>query len=132
MIQLSVRNNNTNFIDYLQAETQSPFEKCISSPLKYYSNRASFDSVCSADDAEQSGDEIVRQLKVENYDLRQHVQLLEQQLVEKDQTIRLLQQQMVSLFCPVLPTMSLFVHCYLSHRPNIRQTFALTYPLLRT
>lgn len=77
----------------MQAETQSPFESSIKSPVKYFESLS--ESACGEGDCHLS-----RQLKVANYELRQTVQLLEQQLAERDHTIRLLQQQMVSRFWP--------------------------------
>lgn len=79
------------------AETQNPFEHLTStkSPIHL---RSSHDSSFIPNDKNGSNSEqtfeTIDSLKQENFDLRQHCQLLEQQLIEKDRTIRLLQQQM--------------------------------------
>ena len=95
-----------DFFSNLQSETQNPFEN-HHHHHHHLNHRYSFDSsnnstksltpVSSSGNDHSSFDESVQLLREENFDLRQHCQMLEQKLTEKDSTIRLLQQQMVSM-----------------------------------
>ena len=73
----------THPLDYNTANTNS------------LSSRSSLDSTGDSIAESRSDIEMTQILKEENYELRQHIQALEQDALEKDRTIRLLQQQMV-------------------------------------
>ncbi|XP_075591625.1 uncharacterized protein LOC124494615 isoform X2 [Dermatophagoides farinae] len=81
------------------SETQNPFENANNHRYSYDSTSTKSSTPVStttpgSHHTDHSFDETVQLLREENFDLRQHCQLLEQKLVEKDHTIRLLQQQM--------------------------------------